>query len=153
MTVMSKTQQLQRYLHQHIPLSAAMQVSVLDINQQTLTLAAPLAPNINHQETVFGGSASTLAILSAWSLLHTRLAEEGIASRLVIQRNEMAYLKPMTQEFTATAVLVDEEDWPTFLTTLRRKGKARISVVASLYSDQKMAGKFSGDFVALFGDK
>lgn len=153
MTAMTETQQLQRYLHQHIPLSAAMQVSVLEINQQTLTLAAPLAPNINHQETVFGGSASTLAILSAWSLLHTRLAEEGIASRLVIQRNEMAYLKPMTKDFTATAELVDQDDWATFLQTLRRKGKARISVEASLSCDQIMAGKFSGDFVALFGDK
>lgn len=150
---MTKTQQLQRYLHQHIPLSAAMGISVQEINKQALTLAAPLAPNINHQETVFGGSASTLAILSAWSLLHTRLAEEGIASRLVIQRNEMAYLKPMNDEFTATAVLVDETDWPTFLSTLRRKGKARISVVASLDCKQIHAGKFSGDFVALFGDK
>jgi thioesterase domain-containing protein len=150
---MTKTQQLERYLHQHIPLSAAMRVSVLEIDKHELTLAAPLAPNINHQETVFGGSASTLAILSAWSLLHTRLAEEGIASRLVIQRNEMAYLKPMTEEFTATAVLVDEEGWQRFLTTLRRKGKARISVVASLYCNQIMAGEFSGDFVALFGDK
>lgn len=144
--------QLERYLHKHIPLSAAMQVTVQSLSAKTLTLQAPLAPNINHQETVFGGSASTLAILSAWSLLHTRLAQEGIASQLVIQRNEMAYLKPMTEDFTATAALVDENDWARFLKMLRRKGKARIRVAAVLYSGQLLAGKFSGEYVALYGD-
>lgn len=146
-------QQLERYLHKHIPLSAAMQVTVQSLTAKSLTLQAPLAPNINHQETVFGGSASTLAILSAWSLLHTRLAQEGIASQLVIQRNEMAYLKPMIEDFTATAALVDENDWARFLKMLRRKGKARIRVAAVLYSGQLLAGKFSGEYVALYGDQ
>ena len=53
--------QLERYLYKHIPLSAAMQVSVQKMTAKSLTLHAPLAPNINHQQTVFGGSASTLA--------------------------------------------------------------------------------------------
>lgn len=145
--------QLERYLHKHIPLSAAMQVTVQSLTAKSLTLQAPLAPNINHQETVFGGSASTLAILSAWSLLHSRLAQEGIASQLVIQRNEIAYLKPMTEDFTATAELVDEQDWTRFLKMLRRKGKARIRVAAVLYSGQLLAGKFSGEYVALYGDQ
>ena len=65
--------QLERYLHEHIPLSKAMGVSVLSVGEEAVTLRAPLAPNINHRETVFGGSASALAILAAWSLLHTRL--------------------------------------------------------------------------------
>ena len=147
--MMTENQRLERYLHQHIPLSAAMQVSVREMTPQTLTLCAPIAPNINHQETVFGGSASTLAILSAWSLLQTRLAEEGLASRLVIQRNEMAYLKPMTGDFSATAALRDEHDWPGFLKMLRRKGKARIRLTAVLYSGGILAGKFSGEYVAL----
>ena len=145
--------QLERYLHKHIPLSAAMQESVQNMTTKSLTLQAPLAPNINHQETVFGGSASTLAILSAWSLLHTRLAGEGIASRLVIQRNEIAYLKPMTGDFTATAALADENDWERFLKMLRRKGKARIRVAAVLYSGQLLAGKFSGEYVALYDEQ
>jgi thioesterase domain-containing protein len=145
--------QLERYLYKHIPLSAAMQVSVQKMTAKSLTLHAPLVPNINHQQTVFGGSASTLAILSAWSLLHTRLAEEGIASQLVIQRNEMAYLKPMTEDFTATAMLVDEQDWARFLKMLRRKGKARIRVAAVLYSGQLLAGKFSGEYVALYDEQ
>ena len=43
----------------------------------TVVIEAPLAPNINHRKTVFGGSASALGILAAWSLVHLRLAGTG----------------------------------------------------------------------------
>ena len=86
--------ELEAYLHGHIPLSAAMQVSVDAVAADGVTLRAPLAPNINHRETVFGGSASAVAILAAWSLLHTRLLADGIAARLVIQSNTMDYDAP-----------------------------------------------------------
>lgn len=74
---MASEQELQQYLHEHIPLSRAMQVSVVRAAQEGVVLSAPLAPNINHQETVFGGSASALAILAAWSLVHVRLQASG----------------------------------------------------------------------------
>jgi thioesterase domain-containing protein len=81
--------ELEQYLHEHIPLSQAMQVSVLDAKEDCVVLSAPLAPNINHTETIFGGSASAVAILAAWSLVHVRLKGAGIAYSIVIQRNTM----------------------------------------------------------------
>lgn len=81
---------LQSYLHTHIPLSKAMDVAVIACSPDEVVLHAPLAPNINHRDTVFGGSLSTIAILSAWSLLHVRLTSFGMKSRLVIQHNTMA---------------------------------------------------------------
>jgi thioesterase domain-containing protein len=93
--------ELEAYLHQHIPISRAMQVAVVELAPGSVTLRAPLAPNINHRETVFGGSASAVAILAAWSLLHVRLASAGITSRLVIQHNTMSYDLPIAGAFTA----------------------------------------------------
>jgi thioesterase domain-containing protein len=145
---MSPTE-LQDYLHAHIPLSKAMQISVVSVAPQALVLGAPLAPNINHRDTVFGGSASALAILSAWSLLHTRLRAEGIGARLVIQRNTMEYEHPIDGAFEARATLAPDEDWPRFLRLLARKGKARISVPSVLMFEGRQAGAFSGEFVAL----
>jgi len=46
---------VQQYLHDHIPLSKAMQVTVLSAQTDSVILSAPLAPNINGKETVFGG--------------------------------------------------------------------------------------------------
>lgn len=146
---MVSEQDLQQYLHDHIPLSRAMAVVVRSVTAGGVTLEAPLAPNLNHRGTVFGGSASSLAILSAWALVHSRLRAEGLDSRLVIQRNTMAYERPMDGSFTGTSALARPEAWPAFLRTLRRMGRARITVVAELKCAGEMAGHFEGDFVAL----
>lgn len=140
---------LERYLHSHIPLSAAMQVKVVRASLEDVVLGAPLAPNINHRETVFGGSASALAILSAWSLLHLRLETAAPSSRLVIQRNLMDYALPIEGDFTATATLAETGRWPLFLKTLARHGRARATVLATLESGGAAVGRFSGEFVAL----
>lgn len=141
--------ELQAYLHTHIPLSAAMKVEVVAADWDHVLLQAPLAPNINHRETVFGGSASALAILSAWSLLHLRLRSSGVAGRLVIQSNTMDYLKPMAGAFSARSSLADPGQWPSFLRLLERRGRARLVVTAELISEGEAAGRFSGEFVAL----
>lgn len=65
--------ELEKYLHGHIPLSKAMEVAVVQVQPEGVILSAPLAPNINHRDTVFGGSASAVAILAAWSLLQHSL--------------------------------------------------------------------------------
>jgi thioesterase domain-containing protein len=140
---------LEQYLHDHIPLSKAMQVSVVSVSEEAVVLSAPLAPNINHRATVFGGSASAVAILSAWSLLHTRLQSEGINSRLVIQSNTMDYHLPILDEFTARAFLPQPGVWPRFVGMLKRKGKARITVSSVLEQGGKSAGTLTGEFVAL----
>ena len=140
---------LEAYLHGHIPLSAAMQVSVDAVDADGVTLRAPLAPNINHRDTVFGGSASAVAILAAWSLLHTRMLGEGIAARLVIQSNTMDYALPILGEFTARSALEQPAQWSRFTRTLARMGRARTRVTAVLESDGQVVGRLTGEFVAL----
>ena len=144
-------QELEKYLHEHIPLSAAMGVAVVETAREGVTLSAPLAPNINHRETVFGGSASALAILAAWSLVHMRLTQEGIDSRLVIQRNSMNYARPMTGTFIAVSSLRDPAAWDRFVAMFTRKNRARITVTAALHCGDEKAGEFEGEFVALGG--
>lgn len=149
MHVESVATRLQGYLHEHIPLSKAMQVEVVSVSADAIVLSAPLEPNINHRETVFGGSASALAILSAWSLLHARLQAEQIACQLVIQRNTMEYALPIEGAFHAKATIANPEDWPRFLLMLSRKGRARITVSSVLEFNGASVGRFSGEFVAL----
>jgi thioesterase domain-containing protein len=143
------TRELKQYLHEHIPLSKAMGVEVLAATAAGVKLSAPLAPNINHRDTVFGGSAVALAILSAWSLLHIRLGQESISSRIVIQKSTMKYERPITEDFLATTVIPDATTWSKFMNTLKRKHRARISVAAVLHCKGEKVGEFEGEFVAL----
>jgi thioesterase domain-containing protein len=140
--------ELAHYLHEHIPLSKAIGVSVVSLDATAVTLQAPLEPNLNHRHTVFGGSASALAILASWALLHVRLQSEGIADRLVIQRNVMEYQHPIIGPFTARSMLERPERWKPFTDLLARRGKARITVLAVLEHMGQVAGRFSGQFVA-----
>ncbi len=139
---------LQSYLHNHIPLSKAMGIHVETATFDGVTLTAPLAPNINHRDTLFGGSASAVAILAAWTLLHVRLTEIGLPSRVVIQRNTMKYDKPVAEDFYAIALPPEPDNWHRFQTMLRKKHRARITIFATLHSNDEIAGKLEGDFVA-----
>lgn len=144
--------ELEKYLHGHIPLSRAMQVSAQAVSPDSVVLSAPIGPNINHRDTVFGGSASALAILAAWSLLNLRLSQQSVPFRLVIQRNAMEYLAPMSELFTATASLHAPQSWGRQIRMLERKGAARFTVVAQLFCADQQTGSFSGEFVALAAD-
>ncbi len=143
------TTELTAYLQANIPLTGAMEVSAVSVSPESIVLEAPLGPNINHRKTVFGGSASSLAILAAWALVHLRLAESGLAYQLVIQRNTMSYDAPIEGSFTAAAGFAAGTDWPRFLEMLERRGKARIGAVAELGYGGKPAGRLEADFVAI----
>ncbi|WP_445678690.1 YiiD C-terminal domain-containing protein [Radicibacter daui] len=144
-----RPEELEAYLHEHIPLTAAMAISAVAVSEGSVWLRAPLAPNINHHETFFGGSASALAIVSAWSLLHVRLRLGGLASNVVIRRNTMSYLAPVTGTADAISFVEDEAAWEPFLEQLRRKGRARVSIGAELKFEDRVCGRLEGEFVAL----
>lgn len=141
--------ELTAYLRSNIPLTGAMEVTAVSVAPDAVVIAAPLGPNINHRKTVFGGSASALGIVAAWSLVHLRLAETALAHRLVIQRNTMSYDAPIEGTFTATARFAAGTDWAKFVDTLERRGKARVGAVATLDYEGRAAGMLEADFVAI----
>jgi len=143
--------ELVQYLYEKIPLSRFMQISALELSEHCVRLGAPLTPNMNHRATVFGGSASSLAILAAWSLLHVRLHISSPGVSIVIQQHSMDYERPMNGEFAARASLAVPDQWPRFLQALARFGKARIAVNSTLEFAGELAGRFSGEFVAIDG--
>jgi len=142
-------QEIEHYLHRHIPLSAAMGVRVRTATPERVELTAPLAPNINHHETLFGGSGAAIATLSAWTLVNLKLRHAGVRARLVIQRNAMSFEEPIAGDFSALCECPEEQDWQRFLTMIERRGRGRITMRARLIYRERLAASFEGDFVAL----
>ena len=142
--------ELQDYLNARIPLSRAMAVEVRAASAGSgVELGAPLAPNINHRDTVFGGSASAVAILAAWSVLFLRLRAEGRSGRIVIRRNTMSYERPIAGDFTAFAAPPDATTWSRSLATLDRGRAARVHATATLRCEGETVGVLEGEFVIL----
>jgi len=140
---------MQSYLHSNIPLSMAMGVQVKVATPAHVLLSAPLAPNINHHRTVFGGSGVVLATLAAWTLLHLRLEHERLDAQLVIQRSSMEYERPIAGDFEAECRFADDTAWRRFCLMLERRGRARLTLAAQLLHAAHEMGSFVGDFVAL----
>jgi thioesterase domain-containing protein len=142
-------QDIERYLHRHIPLSAAMGVRVRVASPERVELTAPLAPNINFHDTLFGGSGAAIATLSAWTLVNIRLRHAEVPARLVIQRNAMFYETPIDGDFSALCEAPPASVWQRFLTMIERRGRGRITMNAALIYGTRPAASFEGDFVAL----
>jgi thioesterase domain-containing protein len=147
----SSPEAVEAYLHTHIPLSAAMGARVVGATPGTVRLAAPLAPNLNHRSTAFGGSVATLAILAGWTGVHLRLHREELDGHTVIQRSDVAYLKPVTGDFEAHTLPLDEGAWRRLRRSLARWGRGRIRVAVELTSGGETVGRMEGDYVVLSG--
>jgi thioesterase domain-containing protein len=143
---------MERYLHEHIPLAAAMAVRVLASTADAVVLEAPLEPNLNHRDTAFGGSVAAVAILAGWTLVHRRLHREGISGRrTVIRSSDVRYVAPVDGAFRATCPAPTPEAWARFVRMLERKGMARIAIHGEVTCRGTLAATFEGDYVALGG--
>jgi thioesterase domain-containing protein len=143
---MTSASELERTLHEEIPLSHAMGVRVTAYQDNTLQLAAPLAPNTNHKCTAFGGSLYSLAVLCGWGLLHLKLREAGLRKHIVIQASDIRYLLPVEEDMMAECRL-DEAAFARFLHTLEKRGKGRLTLDAVIMQDGRPAVEFSGRYV------
>jgi thioesterase domain-containing protein len=139
---------LQHTLEHEIPLTVAIGVWAVSYGQGCLTLAAPLAPNINHKDTAFAGSINALVTLAGWGLVWCLLDESGLEGKIVIQESAIEYLRPISFNFAAHACLPDAAQVQRFLETLRRKRRARLELAATIEEDGALAVRFRGRYVA-----
>lgn len=138
---------LERYMQRTIPLVGQMQVRVTAYGAAGLTLTAPLAPNINHEQTAFGGSLASLATLACWGYLWL-LLEDEVDMHMVVNEAHIRYLKPVTTTLAAECSAPDVETREKFLETLKRRGKARIELKALMSQGSTVCAEYLGSFVA-----
>ncbi|WP_054891690.1 MULTISPECIES: YiiD C-terminal domain-containing protein [unclassified Pseudomonas] len=144
------SQYLQAVLHSDIPLTREMGMQVIDWREQCLRLQLPLAPNVNHKSTMFGGSLYCAAVLVGWGWLHLRLRELGIDDgHIVIQEGQISYPLPVTGVAVARCPAPDEKAWERFLTMYQRRGRARLTLetLGSNAGSEEAAVRFSGQYV------
>lgn len=142
---------VERYLHEHIPITRHMGVRVTDYDGDKVRLAAPLVSNLNHRNTAFGGSLSSLGILAGWTLLHIKLQDAGYRARLVIQRSEMDFTAPVHADFTAECSL-PAAAWRRFRQALDKRSRGRLVLTADMWAEGNRVGCHHGTYVAITVD-
>jgi len=128
----------------------AMALSVAAYDGVSLTLAAPLAPNVNDKGCAFGGSLVSLMTLAGWGLVKLALDRAGRDCDIFVGDSDVRYLAPVWEDFTATARLVDRESFQTMFETLAARGRARTRVRCVVpLPDGSAAATLEARFVAI----
>jgi len=135
------------YIQQQIPITANLGVNIASFDGHKIILSAPLEANKNLHGTVFGGSQAAIGILTGWSLIYLKLKQLGIHNDLVIQKSSYDFAKPVTADFTASCQLPSQSEFDLFITTLKEKGKARLSLTAEIESENGVCGIHQGLYV------
>lgn len=144
------TRGLEAFLHDKIPLTRAMGLHVAESNARRLVLEAPLAANVNHLGTAFGGSLHALPTLACYAALWTLLREAGLDGHVVIKRSAARYREPVKARLRTVCVRPAPAVVAEFIADLRRHKKARMELTAIVEgADGKPAVEFSGSFVAV----
>ena len=140
---------LESFLHEKIPLTRAMGLSVVECGARTV-LEAPLEPNVNHLGTAFGGSLHALPTLACYAALWTLLRDAGMDGHVVVKRSSASYRQPVKGTLRAVCLRPPAGLATEFIGDLRRHKKARMELEALVEgADGKPAVEYHGSFVAL----
>lgn len=140
---------LEKMLHHEIPLTKSMGITVGHYDPMELRLNIPIAPNINHKSTVFGGSLYSAAVLTGWGLLNLTLQKQKCTAQIVIQDSNIEYLSPVSGDFSTRSRLASEVAINRLIGMLTRYGKARIAMAVDVLYEGQVAVAFEGQYVLL----
>ncbi|MEO7432929.1 MAG: YiiD C-terminal domain-containing protein [Dokdonella sp.] len=133
-----------------IPLARAMAISVGAHDGESLTLHAPLGPNINDKGCAFGGSLASVMTLAGWGLVKLAADARSIACEIYVQDTLVRYLAPVWEDFHATAHLTHGDTLAGFFEALTTRGKGRVRVRSVVpLADGSAAATLDARFVAL----
>jgi thioesterase domain-containing protein len=133
-----------------IPLTRAMALSAVDYDGASLTLRAPLAPNVNDKGCAFGGSLVSLMTLAGWGLVKLALDRQRRDCDIYVQDSDVRYLAPVWNDFSATARLLDRESFAAMTEALTARGRARTRVRCVIpLPDGSAAAMLEARFVAI----
>lgn len=151
-TPMSHAAALERLEHhyQSMPPVALMQLAIDGFDGECLRLRAPLSVHVNDKGCAFGGSLASMMTLASWGLVSLHVEEAGLDADIYVADSQLRYLAPLFGDLVVEARLAPESDWPTFLATLRERGRARASLQArALTPEGAAATEFTARYAAI----
>ncbi len=140
--------ELEIFLHEQIPISKAMGIKIVAIDEEKVELNGPLGPNKNHLGTAFGGSLNALLVLAGYSWIFNSLEDRGHHCHILLKSAQTKYIHPVHEDMKSICLKPSQEIYDDFIKVYERKGLARIELISNIISRDGIACTFIGEFVA-----
>ena len=131
-------------MHSLTPISKVMGISVVSYDRESLTVVAPLAPNINPHQSAFGGSLFSIAALAGWGLIQLKLSELLLDCNTVVMSGEVLYERPVLEQLLCVCRLPNDTE--KVFETLVREGAASITLTSVFKSNNKNAMQLTAKY-------
>lgn len=142
---------LQNYIETNIPIIKSLKFSISEINGNNIVVEAPFKEHINHTNSAFGGSISSLMTLAGWAKAKVIMESIDNKATIVIQESNVKFIKPVLDDFIAYTDTEDITDMVKFENMYKKHGKTRINIKVFLKEKNKnnILASFEGMFVII----
>ncbi len=138
--------ELQQRWEQQIPISDKMGIKINQYKGYQFECSAQLNPNLNPHNTMFAGSAFTLATLTGWGMTWLLMKERNLTGDIVLADSRIRYRHPVEQSPVAQTSL---DGISGDLDRLAHGRKARIVINVTIFSGDQPAVEFIGTYMLL----
>ncbi|USD65194.1 bifunctional GNAT family N-acetyltransferase/hotdog fold thioesterase [Vibrio sp. SCSIO 43136] len=138
--------ELQQRWEQQIPISDKMGIKINQYTGYRFECAAQLNPNLNPHNTMFAGSAFTLATLTGWGMTWLLMKERNLQADIVLADSHIRYRHPVTESPLAVTSL---DGISGDLDRLENGRRARVIIKTIIYSGDVEAVEFTGTYMLL----
>jgi thioesterase domain-containing protein len=138
---------LQAYLMAHIAPAHALGLTIVEV--EPLTIAAPLAANLNDKGTAFAGSLYSAAALAGWALLTRWCSAESIDAEVALHESSARFLAPARAPFRAMARAPGPADLEKLKRMLARSGRGRTEISVDVSCAEALVMSFTGAYAVI----
>lgn len=138
--------ELQARWENQIPISDKMGIKINQYTGYQFECGAQLNPNLNPHNTMFAGSAFTLATLTGWGMIWLLMKERHLEGDIVLADSQIRYRNPVTENPIALTSL---DGISGDLDRLASGRKARIVIHVRIQSGDVEAVEFIGTYMLL----
>ncbi|GAA5645474.1 bifunctional GNAT family N-acetyltransferase/hotdog fold thioesterase [Vibrio proteolyticus] len=137
---------LKKRWEEQIPISDKMGIKINQYNGYSFECGAQLNPNLNPHNTMFAGSAFTLATLTGWGMTWLLMKERNLSGDIVLADSRIRYRHPV-EECPIASTSLDGISGD--LDRLASGRKARIVINVTIFSGDIAAVEFVGTYMLI----
>lgn len=131
-------ERLTAYVHEHIPLTRAMQLEITALTDAAVEVFIPYEGNQNHNHVIFGGSMASASVVAAWAVAQVRL-DPHAPFTVVGKSCTFSFLHPIRGAYGVRAHV--PEGWPEVQVKALTTGRGKCTIDVEIFANDLLCGK------------